>query len=215
MSTPLSSDAGLSFGEFRLDAGSGQLYRYDTPVPLTPKAFAVLGYLAARPGRLVPKQELLDAVWPGVFVGDAVLKVAVREIRKALGDSTEHPRFIETAHRRGYRFVATFAAPVAPPPVPATATTKASPRVQYAHSGSVNIAYQVIGSGATDLVFVMGWVSHLEYFWNEPHFARFLNGLAVVRTTDRVRQARHGTLRSRTGQPAARRSNSASTTCGR
>ena len=181
MSTPLSSDAGLSFGEFRLDAGSGQLYRNDAPVPLTPKAYAVLGYLAARPGRLVPKQELLDAVWPGVFVGDAVLKVAVREIRKALGDNTEHPRFIETAHRRGYRFVATFAAPIAPPAAhtPAPTATKTTPRIQYAHSGSVNIAYQVVGSGAIDLVFVMGWVSHLEYFWNEPHFARFLNRLAT------------------------------------
>ena len=103
MSTPLTSDAGLTFGEFRLDTASGQLFRNDAPIPLTPKAFAVLEYLAARPGRLVPKQDLLDAVWPGVFVGDAVLKVAIREIRKGLGDNTEQPRFIETAHRRGSR----------------------------------------------------------------------------------------------------------------
>jgi pimeloyl-ACP methyl ester carboxylesterase len=176
MSTPPVSDAGLTFGEFRVDALSGQLFRNDTPIPLTPKAFAVLQYLAARGGRLVPKQELLDAVWPGVFVGDAVLKVAVREIRKALGDSTDHPRFIETAHRRGYRFIAAPTARVAP----ATATTPrvTAPRVQYAHSGSVNIAYQVVGSGAIDLVFVMGWVSHLEYFWNDPSFSRFLMRLA-------------------------------------
>jgi pimeloyl-ACP methyl ester carboxylesterase len=181
----LHSDTGFNFGEFRLDARSGQLYRNDAPVPLTPKAFSVLQYLAGRPGSLVPKQELLDAVWPGVFVGDAVLKVAVREIRKALGDSTEQPRFIETAHRRGYRFIAAatspiVAAPIAPPrTILGTPTvTKPSPRVQYAHSGSVNIAFEVVGSGAIDLVFVMGWVSHLEYFWNEPHFARFLNRLA-------------------------------------
>ena len=62
----------------------------------------------------MPKQELLDAVWPGVFVGDAVLKVTIREIRKALGDDTDQPRFIETAHRRGYRFVAPVT-PIAPP----------------------------------------------------------------------------------------------------
>jgi pimeloyl-ACP methyl ester carboxylesterase/class 3 adenylate cyclase len=48
----------------------------------------------------------------------------------------------------------------------------------YARSGDVNIAYQVIGDGPLDLVFVMGWVSHLEYFWREPHFARFLFRLA-------------------------------------
>lgn len=52
------------------------------------------------------------------------------------------------------------------------------PEVQYAQSGDVNIAYQVTGSGPVDLVFVMGWVSHLEYFWREPSFARFLYRLA-------------------------------------
>jgi len=52
------------------------------------------------------------------------------------------------------------------------------PETMYARSGDVNIAYQVIGEAPLDLVFVMGWVSHLEYFWREPNFARFLNRLA-------------------------------------
>lgn len=52
------------------------------------------------------------------------------------------------------------------------------PETRYARSGDVNIAYQVVGSGALDLVFVMGWVSHLEYFWREPSFAQFLLRLA-------------------------------------
>ena len=52
------------------------------------------------------------------------------------------------------------------------------PETMYARSGDVNIAYQVIGNGPLDLVFVMGWVSHLEYFWREPNFARFLLRLA-------------------------------------
>ena len=156
----------VSFDDFTLDFDSGQLSRDGRPVPLTPKAFAVLHCLVSNAGRLVSKQELLDAVWPGVFVGDAVLKVTILEIRKALGDSSQAPRFIETAHRRGYRFKAEVNAPVQ------------APRVCYAKSGSVNIAYQVVGSGPIDLVFVMGWVSHLEYFWNEPSFARFLTRLA-------------------------------------
>jgi DNA-binding winged helix-turn-helix (wHTH) protein/pimeloyl-ACP methyl ester carboxylesterase/class 3 adenylate cyclase len=54
----------------------------------------------------------------------------------------------------------------------------AAPETHYAQSGDVNIAYQVIGDGPLDLVFVMGWVSHLEYFWEEPSFARFLTRLA-------------------------------------
>jgi pimeloyl-ACP methyl ester carboxylesterase/DNA-binding winged helix-turn-helix (wHTH) protein len=53
-----------------------------------------------------------------------------------------------------------------------------APETHYATSGDVNIAYQVVGEGALDLVFVMGWVSHLEYFWQEPSFARFLTRLA-------------------------------------
>lgn len=94
----------LAFGPFRLDLDAGRLWRGEHPVPLAPRPFALLRYLAERPGRLVTKDELLDAVWPGVFVGDAVLKVAVREIRKALDDLANAPRFLETVHGRGYRF---------------------------------------------------------------------------------------------------------------
>src|SRR6185369_3416551 len=52
------------------------------------------------------------------------------------------------------------------------------PDIKYARSGEVNIAYQVVGDGPIDLVFVMGWVSHLEYFWKNLEFARFLSRLA-------------------------------------
>jgi pimeloyl-ACP methyl ester carboxylesterase len=56
-------------------------------------------------------------------------------------------------------------------------TADAVPAVRYARSGDVNIAYQVFGHGPVDLVFVMGWISHLEWFWREPSFARFLREL--------------------------------------
>ena len=102
----MTPDRILTFGDFRLDPVSGHLYRRREPVALAPKAFALLQCLAGQAGRLVSKQELLTAVWPGVFVGDAVLKSTIREVRKALGDDSNEPRFIETAHRRGYRFVA-------------------------------------------------------------------------------------------------------------
>ncbi len=61
---------------------------------------------------------------------------------------------------------------------PVETTLFRAPETMYARSGDVNIAYQVIGDAPLDLVFVMGWVSHLEYFWREPSFARFLNRLA-------------------------------------
>ncbi len=74
-------------------------------IPLRPKAFAVLEHLVTRAGSLATKDQLLAAVWPNTAVTDTVLKVCVREIRNALGDDPDAPRFVETAHRLGYRFV--------------------------------------------------------------------------------------------------------------
>ncbi len=75
----------VTFGDFRLDPANASLTRGTTAVPLTPKAFGVLELLVARAGQLVTKDEFLDRLWPGVFVGDAVLKVCIREIRHRAG----------------------------------------------------------------------------------------------------------------------------------
>jgi DNA-binding winged helix-turn-helix (wHTH) protein/predicted ATPase len=93
------------FDPFRLDPANECLWRGSQAIKLRPKAFAVLDYLVGRSGQLVTKEELLDVVWPGTFVGEAVLKVAIRQLRDALDDDSATPRFIETAHRRGYRFI--------------------------------------------------------------------------------------------------------------
>ncbi|HXG68307.1 MAG TPA: winged helix-turn-helix domain-containing protein, partial [Blastocatellia bacterium] len=99
------SDKQITFPPFRLDAVNQCLWRSGQAIPLRPKTFAVLHYLLERPGQLVTKNELLDALWPDTSVTDAVLKVCIREIREALGDDPTAPQFIETAHRRGYRFI--------------------------------------------------------------------------------------------------------------
>src|SRR5215813_8928157 len=96
----------LCFPPFRLDPDNAALWRGTKAVHLTPKAFAVLQCLVERHGQLVTKDLLLESVWPGTVVGDAVLKVCVREIRKAVGDRVGAPRFVATVHRRGYRFIA-------------------------------------------------------------------------------------------------------------
>jgi DNA-binding winged helix-turn-helix (wHTH) protein len=103
-------DTHISFDAFSLDLANQRLWRGPQAIKLRPKAFAVLEYLLERPGQLVTKQTLLDAVWPETFVGDAVLKVVIQQIREALADDSQSPRFIETAHRRGYRFVGQIAA---------------------------------------------------------------------------------------------------------
>ena len=97
--------AQVSFGPFRLDTTERRLHGAGSVIPLRPKTFAVLDHLVSRPGRLVTKEQLLAAVWPDTAVSDAVLKVCVREIRDALEDDAGHARYVETAHRLGYRFI--------------------------------------------------------------------------------------------------------------
>jgi DNA-binding winged helix-turn-helix (wHTH) protein/predicted ATPase len=89
----------------RLDIPNECLWRGSQVIKLRPKAFAVLNHLVARRGQLVTKEDLLSAAWPGTFVTDTVIKVAIRQLREALDDDPKSPRFIETSHRRGYRFV--------------------------------------------------------------------------------------------------------------
>lgn len=96
----------LYFASFRLDPRAQVLWQGVRPVRLTPKAYGVLDYLVRHADRIVAKHELLDNVWPEVNVGDGVLKVAIREIRSALDDDFGAPRFVQTARRVGYRFVA-------------------------------------------------------------------------------------------------------------
>ncbi|HMG34099.1 MAG TPA: AAA family ATPase [Blastocatellia bacterium] len=101
----MAHDKRLKLDPFCLDLVNERLQRGSRAIPLRPKAFAVLNHLRGRAGQLVTKEELLNVVWPEAFVGEAVLKVTIRQIREALGDDPKCPRFIETAHRRGYRFI--------------------------------------------------------------------------------------------------------------
>jgi len=96
----------IRFGEFHLAMSEARLFRGKTLVPLSPKGLDVLHFLAARAGRLVTKDELLDVVWERRFIGEGVIKNVVQELRQALGDNPKAPRFIETVHGRGYRFIA-------------------------------------------------------------------------------------------------------------
>jgi TolB-like protein/DNA-binding winged helix-turn-helix (wHTH) protein len=90
------------FGPFALDMRRAQLTRSGVPVALRPKTLALLSHFAAHPGRVVSKDELLAAVWPGVVVTDDSLSQCVRELRTALGDDGQG--LIKTVARRGYLF---------------------------------------------------------------------------------------------------------------
>jgi adenylate cyclase len=93
----------LVFGRFVLDLARGSLHSGDLEIPLRPKTWAVLRFLAENPDRLVSKEELLEAVWPGLIVTDDTLVQSIGELRRALGD--DGAKLIVTVPRRGYRFV--------------------------------------------------------------------------------------------------------------
>jgi DNA-binding winged helix-turn-helix (wHTH) protein/tetratricopeptide (TPR) repeat protein len=95
-----------SFDRFRLDVANQSLWRGDVRVPLMPKPFAVLQYLVERAHRLVTQDQLLKAVWPETHVQPDVLRRYVMEIRRALGDRADAPRFIQTFPKRGFQFIA-------------------------------------------------------------------------------------------------------------
>jgi TolB-like protein/DNA-binding winged helix-turn-helix (wHTH) protein/Tfp pilus assembly protein PilF len=94
------------FGPFVLDPARRTLFREDSPVSLTPKAFDVLLFLTQNPNRLVTKEELLQAVWGDTFVEEGNLTQYISNLRKAFGENSEDARLIVTIARKGYQFTA-------------------------------------------------------------------------------------------------------------
>jgi DNA-binding winged helix-turn-helix (wHTH) protein/TolB-like protein len=121
----------VAFGLFELDPATGTLTREGRPIRLQPQPARVLAILVGRAGEVVPREDLRRQIWTeGTYVDfERGLNFCIAQIRNALGDSAESPRFIETVPKRGYRFIApvrseaaAFAAPVDPvtptPPPP-------------------------------------------------------------------------------------------------
>jgi predicted ATPase/DNA-binding winged helix-turn-helix (wHTH) protein len=90
------------FGEFTLDVSQGCLLKDGEEIKLRPKVYEALKYLVEHPGRLISKQELIQAVWPDAFVTDDSLVQCTVELRRALKDRTQ--KFLKTVPRRGYLF---------------------------------------------------------------------------------------------------------------
>jgi pimeloyl-ACP methyl ester carboxylesterase/DNA-binding winged helix-turn-helix (wHTH) protein len=167
------------FGDFRVDGDKKILLHHGKHIHLPPKVFDTLLLLVENNGHLVEKDEILQVVWENRFVEENNLQQHISFLRKTLGDAD----LIKTVPKRGYRFTA-------PIRVVETETSSVQqltemqsfifqkPKTHYAKSGDINIAYQVLGNGDIDIVFVMGWISHLEYFWEHYLFANFLNRLA-------------------------------------
>src|SRR5215472_9804648 len=131
MGSPEGNNGRIHFGPFELDATEQQLRKRGVVLRLQPKQFVVLLMLAERAGEIVSRQEIQQRVWgDGTFVDfDRGINFCINQIRAALGDDADRPRYIETIPRRGYRFIAKIdangkvepdvsasLAPVTPPP---------------------------------------------------------------------------------------------------
>jgi pimeloyl-ACP methyl ester carboxylesterase/DNA-binding winged helix-turn-helix (wHTH) protein len=174
------SSVAYEFGLFRLEPREHRLVREGCAIPLTGKAFATLCVLVQQHGTLVPKQELMDAVWPDSVVEENSLDRNISALRKALGES-----FIETVPRAGYRFVAAVRelAPKVNGARHATSaddSTGATSRQEIRFcttADKVRLAYSTIGSGYP-LLRVANCFNHLDFEWESPIWQHYVRDLA-------------------------------------
>jgi eukaryotic-like serine/threonine-protein kinase len=108
MATPAKQSSVFRFGAFQLNAASGGLHRAGRPVKIHPQPFRVLLLLAERSGQLVSREEIRHCLWGDntAVEFEAGINFCVRQIRTALADDAENPRYVQTLPRRGYRFIA-------------------------------------------------------------------------------------------------------------
>ena len=108
----------LKFGAFELDVRLRELRNGSTRIRLQEQPFEILRLMLERPGDIVTREQLRQRLWPeGTYVDfEHSLNAAVKRLRAALGDDAEHPRFVETLPRRGYRFIAPMGGTAEPPP---------------------------------------------------------------------------------------------------
>jgi Tol biopolymer transport system component/DNA-binding winged helix-turn-helix (wHTH) protein len=128
-------------GEWQISPSLNRISRGGEEVRLEPKVMQVLECLAATPGEVVSRDDLVARVWPGVFVTDDVLHRAIRELRRAFGDDTAKPAYVETIRKRGYRLIA----PVRP--INATPISLPSPAATIAPAASALLRTPPKGGG--------------------------------------------------------------------
>ncbi len=142
VSTPPEPPDTYRFLEYELDRRNACLKRAGAPVPLRPKSFNVLLYLVRHRGRLVTKDELIEAVWAPVVVTENSLVQCIREVREAIGDAGQTR--IETVAKRGYIFTPELVEPAVPPTTPAAAP----PRFRLALAAAASVALVAVAAAA-------------------------------------------------------------------
>jgi DNA-binding winged helix-turn-helix (wHTH) protein/pimeloyl-ACP methyl ester carboxylesterase len=182
------SSFAYEFGPFRLEPKEHRLVREGCAIPLTGKAFATLCALVEHHGTLLPKQDLIDKVWPDSVVEENSLDRNISALRKALGEQASGESFIETVPRAGYRFVAAVRE-LAPKrngdhadartddPI-GTSDAASRQEIRFCMTADkVRLAYSRIGSGYP-LVRVANCFNHLDFEWESPIWQHYVRDLA-------------------------------------
>src|SRR6476659_5861919 len=168
-----------TFETCQLDPARFELHRAGVAVHVEPQVFEVLVYLVAHRDRVVPKTELLDAIWGDRFVSDSTLTSRLKAARRAIGDDGQGQRLIATVRGVGYRFVAAVTDEY-PAPLPARAARKrAAQEIRYCTSpDGVRIAFASTGSGPP-LVKAANWLTHLDLEWESPIWSHWIDALSA------------------------------------
>jgi len=153
MGSPVNGRRLYRFGDFALDAQTGELTRAGCKIPLREQPAQLLLALLEKPGELVTREQLIGRLWdPGTFVDfDRGLNKAVNHLREALGDSADQPRFIETLPRKGYRFVGQLASDAPPTEAPAADSPAKSRRPVWLYSTAVLVVLVALTAGVGKL----------------------------------------------------------------
>jgi pimeloyl-ACP methyl ester carboxylesterase/DNA-binding winged helix-turn-helix (wHTH) protein len=182
LSTPV-----YTFGDYELDTRLHELRRAGEVVHVEPQVFSVLAYLFAARDRVVPKEELLDAVWGHRYVAPTTLNSRIKAARQAVGDDGEAQRVIRTVHGKGFRVVADVVQRAATGRTGAEEAphrpVSASPQqIRFCTApDGVRLAFAMSGSGPP-LVKPANWLTHLEYDWESPVWRHWLRELSRDRT---------------------------------
>ena len=175
-------EQGVTFDGYRFETETGRLWSGTREIRLTPKASDVLKTLVLHAGEPVSKEDLFATVWSGTAVSDDALTSCIQELRRALEDDSKEPRFIETRHRRGYRFVAPLSEDA---PAAESGRRSSEQEIRFCTtSDGVSIAYSAVGTGPY-IVRVLGHFTHLEAEWEWPDLRRFWEHLAERHTVVR------------------------------
>lgn len=149
----------VTFGPFTFDRGNGLLREGAREIPLPPRVLGVLDLLVSRASTVVPKQELIDTVWKDAFVTDTSLAEAISVLRQALGDDPQAPQYIQTVHRRGYRFVAS----VSPLATALVATGRTESAAAQFDRPAVSIGRQLIPWTIASLSLILAVIAVWQY----------------------------------------------------